>query len=182
MIEPVQRSAQTDRILRIAEGISREYMAEAVGTIHLLLAILRERINTTASYLEREWHISFKQLTDIFGQPHYAPSETTQTSAEQTGDVNENNWQPQRGGQQPKNTKKGKTTALDKYGRDLTKLAEEGQIPCALGVEPIVDMLVMREETQANRSHIEVCIHARTFFLLFQYRRHCRCLHFLNLQ
>ena len=59
MIEPVQRSAQTDRILRIAEGISREYMAEAVGTIHLLLAILRERINTTASYLEREWHISF---------------------------------------------------------------------------------------------------------------------------
>ena len=150
MIEPVQRSAQTDRILRIAEGISREYMAEAVGTIHLLLAILRERINTTASYLEREWHISFKQLTDIFGQPHYAPSETTQTSAEQTGDVNENNWQPQRGGQQPKNTKKGKTTALDKYGRDLTKLAEEGQLDPMVGreveIERVVQILSRRKK------------------------------------
>ena len=132
------------------KAIGKKYMAEAVGTIHLLLAILRERINTTAAYLEREWHISFNQLADIFGQPHYAPSETTQASAEQTGDVNENNWQPQRGGQQPKNMKKGKTTALDKYGRDLTKLAEEGQLDPMVGreveIERVVQILSRRKK------------------------------------
>ena len=49
MIEPVTRSMQVERILRIADGISREYQAEAVGSIHLLLAIMRESINTTAA-------------------------------------------------------------------------------------------------------------------------------------
>ena len=149
LIEPVQRSAQSDRILRIAEGISREYMAEAVGTIHLLLAILRERINTTAAYLERDWHISFTQLSELYGQPHYAPTEMPQNNNEQAGEVNENNWQPQRG-QQAKNGKKGKTTALDKYGRDLTKQAEEGKLDPMIGreveIERVVQILSRRKK------------------------------------
>ena len=94
MVEPVTRSAQTDRILRIAEGISREYQSEAVGTIHLLLAIMRERINATAAYLEREWNIHYQRLVDIYGQPYYAPENTT--DSEQNENVNDNNWQPQR--------------------------------------------------------------------------------------
>ena len=51
LIQPAERTAQTDRILRIAEGISREYKADAVGSIHLLLAIMREHINKAAAYL-----------------------------------------------------------------------------------------------------------------------------------
>ena len=146
MVEPVTRSAQTDRILRIAEGISREYQSEAVGTIHLLLAIMRERINATAAYLEREWNIHYQQLVDIYGQPYYAPENTT--DSEQNENVNDNNWQPQR--EQKKSAKKGKTTALDKYGRDLTKQAEEGVLDPMVGreveIERVIQILSRRKK------------------------------------
>lgn len=148
MVEPVTRSPQTDRILRIAEGISREYQAEAVGSIHVLLAIMRERINTTAAYLEREWEISFGLLVDLYGLPHFEQIEASQTNAEQPNDVNESNWQPQRGAQ--KSGKKSKTTALDKYGRDLTKQAEEGRLDPMVGreveIERVVQILSRRKK------------------------------------
>ena len=148
MIEPVTRSVFTERVLRIAEGISREYQAEAVGSIHLLLAIMRDSINTTAAYLENEWDISYQQLVDLYGQPLFTP-EKPQDAQEQTSDVNESNWQPQRG-QQAKSSKKSKTTALDKYGRDLTKQAEEGQLDPMVGreieIERVVQILSRRKK------------------------------------
>ncbi len=107
--EKITRSAQTDRILRIAEGIGREYQAEVTNTVHLLLAIMREQINHAAAYLENEWGLSYQQLVDLYGQPHYSP-ELPQDGAEQMGDLNEGEWQPQRGSRN-----QGATKALDKY-------------------------------------------------------------------
>ena len=150
MIEPATRSMQVERILRIAEGISREYQAEAVGSIHLLLAIMRESINTTAAYLENEWNITYQLLVDIYDQPHYTP-ERPQEAAEQqpSGNVNENNWQPQHG-QSLKGGKKSKTTALDKYGRDLTQLAQEGKLDPMVGreveIERVIQILSRRKK------------------------------------
>lgn len=150
MIEPVKRSAQTDRILRIAEGISREYQSDAVGSIHLLLAIMRESINTTAAYLENDCGITYQQLVDIYDKPHFVPEKPQEVTAEQpAGNVNENNWQPQRN-QQQKSSKKSKTTALDKYGRDLTKQAEEGKLDPMVGreveIERVVQILSRRKK------------------------------------
>ena len=142
----ISLSASTERIFRIAEGISREYRTEAVWSAHLLIAILRERINKTAAYLEHEWHITYDQLVDLLGQPHET-IEYPQDGAEQLGDVNDANWQPQR--EQPKN-KKGKTTALDKYGRDLTKQAEQGLLDPVVGreneIERVVQILSRRKK------------------------------------
>ena len=86
LIEPVTRSTQTDRVLRIAEGIGREYQAEVTKTVHLLLAIMREQINKAAAYLENQWGLSYQQLVDLYGQPHYTP-EMPQDGSEQMGDV-----------------------------------------------------------------------------------------------
>ena len=89
--ESVSLSATTERVFRIADGISREYHAEAVCSAHMLLAILRERINKTAAYMEREWHISYDKLVELYGQPHET-IEYPQDGNEQTGDINEHNW------------------------------------------------------------------------------------------
>lgn len=150
IIEPVTRSVHTDRILRIAEGISREYQAEAVGSIHLLLAIMRDSINTAAAYLENDWNISYQLLVDLYDKPHYVPDNPQETMDQQSaGNVNENSWQPQRG-QQQKGGKKGKTSALDKYGRDLTQLAEEGKLDPMVGreveTERVVQILSRRKK------------------------------------
>ena len=140
------RTSYAERILRIAEGVSREYHAEAVSTAHLLLAIMREGINPVASYLEEAWGISYEQLVNIYGQPHYS-GEVPTNGAQQMGDLNEGPWQPE----QPQTQgKKNATNALDKYGRDLTKLAETGQLDPVVGreveIERVVQILSRRKK------------------------------------
>ena len=130
----------TERMLRIAEGISREYHSEAVCTAHMLLAILRERINKTAVYLERECQISYSRISDLYGKQHESISyNRNESEAGQNDRVEAGNWQPQ--GEQPKG-KKGKTTALDKYGRDLTKQAESGQLDPVVGRETEIERVI----------------------------------------
>ena len=143
---PNLRTSQADRILRIAEGISREYLSDAVCTAHLLLAIMREQVNPVASYLEEAWGISFEQLVELYGQPHYS-GEVPTSGNNQLGDVNEPDWQAQ---QSQKKGKKNKTSALDKYGRDLTKLAENGELDPVVGreveIERVVQILSRRKK------------------------------------
>ena len=148
MIETVSRSAHADRILRIAESISREYKAEAVGSAHLLLALMREELNAAAAYMEETWGISYQQLVSLYGQPQYN-SETPIDGTHQMGDVEDGGWQPQKPLQNNKKTA-GTTTALDKYGRDLTKLAEKKQLDPVVGreveIERVVQILSRRKK------------------------------------
>ena len=88
-------SSSCERIFRIAEGISREYHSEAVSSAHMLLAILRERLNKTAAYLEREWKITYSKIVELYGEPHETISYTQEVS-EPDADTNESGWQPQR--------------------------------------------------------------------------------------
>lgn len=147
-IEPVTRSAYADRILHIAEGISREYQAQVVCSAHLLLALMRDQINYAATYLENTWGVSYQQLVDLYGQPHYTYEAPTNGN-NQVGDVNDGPWQPDKP-LQGKKKDAGATTALDKYGRDLTRLAEQGQLDPVVGreveIERVVQILSRRKK------------------------------------
>lgn len=144
--ENLPLSAGTERVFRIAEGISREYHTEAVCSAHMLLAILRERINKAAAYLEREWHITYAKIVELYGEPHES-IEYPQNEAEQASTVDSANWQAQ---DEPRKGKKGKTTALDKYGRDLTKQAEAGKLDPVVGreneIERVIQILSRRKK------------------------------------
>ena len=144
LAEPITRSAQVERILRIAEGISREYQAPIIGSAHLLLAIMREQINHAATYLESEWNLSYPQLVELYGQPHYS-TEQPKDSSESMGDVSDSSWQPQRNAR-----KNSATTALDKYGHDLTRQAEQGLLDPVVGreveIERVIQILSRRKK------------------------------------
>ena len=145
-IEPVTRSVQTERILRIAERICKEYRAEMMCSAHLLLAIMREDINKAAAYLDQTWGMSYQQLADIYGLPQ--ANNTPTNGSGQMGDVSDGAWQPNK---RPKgNTQVGTTTALDKYGHDLTKQAEKGELDPVVGreieIERVVQILSRRKK------------------------------------
>ena len=144
--ENLSLSAGTERVFRIAEGISREYHTEAVCSAHMLLAILRERINKAAAYLEREWHITYAKIIELYGEPHESIV-YPQNEAEQANTVDSANWQAQ---DEPRKGKKGKTTALDKYGRDLTQQAETGKLDPVVGreneIERVIQILSRRKK------------------------------------
>lgn len=142
----VPQSAQLMRIYRISEAISREYRVEAVGSVHLLLAIMRDQINSAASYLEETWNISYEQLVDLYGQPHFTGTPPT-NEAQQPDEPNE----PAREPQQPQNNgKKKNTNALNKFGRDLTKQAERGELDPIVGreveIERVIQILSRRKK------------------------------------
>ncbi|MBR3409052.1 MAG: ATP-dependent Clp protease ATP-binding subunit [Paludibacteraceae bacterium] len=143
MVTVIKRSNQTERILRLSEGLAREYRAEAVGSVHLLLAILREQINRCAGYLEQIWQIDFQRISDLYKQPRIQPE---QKQPEEGGRGREASYVggPQQSGRE------GKTKALDKYGRDLSKLAREGKLDPVVGrdveIERVVQILSRRKK------------------------------------
>ena len=144
-IEPITRSTQVESIIRIAEGISREYQADAVGSAHLLLAILRHRINRAALYLANAWGITYDRIVELYAQPHT----TTQSPAAGMGQGSDvEDGKPRR--PQPNVGKVGATTALDKYGHDLTKQAQAGKLDPVVGreveIERVVQILSRRKK------------------------------------
>ncbi len=134
--EPLKTNDDIERLVRIAEAISREYEANEVHSVHMLLAIMREQINDAAWYLESEWGLSYEQLVDLYGQPHYVPESPRNNASDSMDGVNDGDWQPQRG------QKNQKTAALDKYGHDLTKRAEEGKLDPVVGREKEIERVV----------------------------------------
>lgn len=147
-VSPITRSAQTDRILRIAERIGREYQSDKVCSVHLLLAILREDINKAAAYLENAWGLNYQTMTDLYGQPHNE-SQAPTNGTNQMGDVNDGDWKDDKRNQK-KQFSTGTTTALDKYGHDLTKQAEKGLLDPVVGreveIERVIQILSRRKK------------------------------------
>lgn len=144
-IEPITRSVQVESIMRIAEGISREYRADAVGSAHLLLAILRHRINRAALYLANACGITYEQIVELYAQPH-ATTQSPSAGMGQGSDVEDS--KPRRS--QTNAGKVGTTTALDKYGHDLTKQAQAGKLDPVVGreveIERVVQILSRRKK------------------------------------
>lgn len=151
MIEPVKRSSQMESILRIAEGIAREYKDDAVGSVHLLLAILRHRTNKASLYLGTEWNITYERMLELYAKPQAITSAPSAAAANNGQNAHTENRRPSdntRTAQQGQRV--GATTALDKYGHDLTRQAQQGKLDPVVGreveIERVVQILSRRKK------------------------------------
>ncbi len=151
MIEPVKRSSQMESILRIAEGIAREYKDDAVGSVHLLLAILRHRTNKASLYLGTEWNITYERMLELYAKPQAITSSPAAAAANNGQNAHADNRRPSdntRTAQQGQRV--GATTALDKYGHDLTRQAQQGKLDPVVGreveIERVVQILSRRKK------------------------------------
>ncbi len=101
-----------------------------VGTEHLLLSMISDNGSYAARFL-RETGVEMQEigagLQDIFGQPH------------------DNDEQQE---YRPDGKPNGKKSALEKFGRDLTKAAEKGEIDPVIGrkeeIERVIQILSRR--------------------------------------
>ena len=150
MIEPVKRSSQMESIMRIAEGIAREYKEDAVGSVHLLLAILRHRTNKAELYLGSEWNITYERMLELYAKPQAIPSSKA-TEANNGQNARTNNRRPADNARTDRQGQRmGTTTALDKYGHDLTQQARQGKLDPVVGreveIERVVQILSRRKK------------------------------------
>lgn len=150
-MQPVMNSVEVERIIRISQTLAREYEAHAVGTTHLLLALLRERINSAAAYLEQEWNITYETVTQLYPQPKATATGTTTPKA--GANLGEEIDDPRPGhedSRQRSAKSKTDTPALDRYGRDLTRQAADGLLDPVVGrdseIERVVQILSRRKK------------------------------------
>lgn len=142
--EPTQThklSRASERIIRLAGIEARNYQTEICGSVHLLMGILRDRINFPAMYLEQQYAIDYECIERIYPKPDLLPQ------GELTTDE-----QPQErattihifGQDMGSRTQKGKTDtpALTKYGRDLTAQAKNGELDPVIGRQIEIDRVI----------------------------------------
>ena len=119
----IHLSPAGERIIRLVAIERDAYGVDVAGSIHLLLAILRERINFVAQTLENAYGITYEVIEELYPKPERVMADGT-AEEEEKGDS-----------RKAKGKSKSDTPALDAYGRDLTRLAIEGKLDPVIGRE-----------------------------------------------
>ncbi len=143
--QTTKMSRASERILRLMIIEAKLYHAEECGSVHLLLALLRERVNFPAMFVEQQFGIDYECIERLFPKPQPLPQNGTQLDAEFAGEQ-PFSWDNQ------KEHKKSKTDtpALDKYGKDLTAQARKGELDPVVGrqveIERVIQILSRRKK------------------------------------
>ncbi len=141
---PLTRAAE--RILKITILEARLFKSEVIGTEHLLLSILRDDDNIASQLLKR-FGITYEILRqEIDSGTHRNDEVRSAISTDPAGDTPE----PAGSADRPKKNTKSKTPVLDNFGRDLTRLAEEGKLDPIIGrdreIERVAQVLSRRKK------------------------------------
>ncbi len=148
LVRPTGRSAEVERTLRLAQIEAHEYRAQAVSTLHLLMAIVHEEINPMSLYMEQHWQVTYSRLKSLYpapAQPVAGPG--IEESVDESSSAI-----PRSNTSFNTSAKKGKsaTPFLDKYGRDLTAEARLGKLDPVVGrsieMERVTQILSRRKK------------------------------------
>ena len=71
--EATKMSRASERILRLMLIEARLYHAEECGSAHLLLGILRERVNYPAMFIEQQFGIDYERIEGLYPKPQPSP-------------------------------------------------------------------------------------------------------------
>ncbi|MDD3079041.1 MAG: ATP-dependent Clp protease ATP-binding subunit [Paludibacter sp.] len=126
----------TERIKKIMELETRSLSAEVADTEHLLLAILKEKNNLAVDVLNAE-HLTYEHAKSLLEAPKDYP-----TMGQSFQDDDEEDDDPRR--RQKVQSAVGKQTdtpALDTFGVDITKAAQENRLDPIVGREKEIERL-----------------------------------------
>ena len=133
-------SRASERIIRLTGIEARNYQAETCGSVHLLMGMLRDRINFPAMYLEQQHGIDYECIERLYPKPDPLPQgELTMEETPQERETTIHIFGPEIGG---KKKSKTDTPALTKYGRDLTLQAAKGELDPVIGRQVEIDRVV----------------------------------------
>ena len=143
--QTTKMSRASERVLRLMIIEAKLYHADECGSVHLLLAMLRERVNYPAMFMEQHFGIDYECIERLYPKPQTLPQNGSQLDAEFAGE-HPTGWDI------PKDNKKSKTDtpALDKYGKDLTAQARNGELDPVVGrqveIERVIQILSRRKK------------------------------------
>ncbi len=135
---------QAEKVLKITYLEAKLYKSDVIGTEHLLLSLLRDDENIAAQILQQGFSISYDgvraELDSIISGK--SPSRSGGSSA---SGRSSSGFRKERS-----KMEKSKTPVLDNFGRDLTKLAEDGKLDTIVGrdreIERVAQILSRRKK------------------------------------
>ncbi len=134
---PLNKAAE--KALKVTYLEARSYAADVIGTDHLMLAILRDEFNT-ASQILSQFNVDYNRFKEELENP--SSGEIRDELPPLGGD--DDDMPPPR--EERRNIDSGKagatkskTPVLDNFGRDLTKLAEDGKLDPIVGREKEIE-------------------------------------------
>ena len=141
-------SRASERILRLMLIEAKLYHAEECGSVHLLLGMLRERVNYPTMFVEQQFGIDYERIESLYPKPQPLPQDGSNLDSEFAGEQ-PYEWSAKNQEQRSKTNKNG-TPSLDKYGRDLTAQARNGELDPVVGrqaeIERVVQILSRRKK------------------------------------
>lgn len=139
--QKIPLTKQAEKILKISQLESRIFKSEYIEPVHILLSILREEDCLATRLLNREGvtYENVKELMDHLTTGGPAPDQGPKMDSgfgdDQYDDDDKGGSSLPRKSANPKS----KTPVLDNFGRDLTRLAEEGKLDPIVGREKEIE-------------------------------------------
>ena len=135
-------SRASERVIRLTGIEARNYQAETCGSVHLLMGLLRDRINFPAMYLEQQHGIDYECIERLYPKPDPLPQgELTMDEQPRERETTIHIFGPEMGNNK-KQKGKTDTPALTKYGRDLTAQAKNGELDPVIGRQIEIDRVI----------------------------------------
>jgi ATP-dependent Clp protease ATP-binding subunit ClpC len=129
----------SEKVLKITYLEAKIFKAQLIGTEHLLLSILRDGDNLATQILNK-FDVNYETVKEMLEYQAEGPQ-----AASDTDDPDDDSSRIFGGsagggaGKEKKGAEKSRTPVLDNFGRDLTRLAEDGKLDPIVGREKEIE-------------------------------------------
>lgn len=133
---------QAERVLKITYLEAKSFKASLVDTEHLLLSILKDQDNVATRALRSmgvEYNAVREEVENLTGKAREEDLPRSEFPGAADEDDDERSFTSGGGGQKKQGDSKSKTPVLDNFGRDLTRLAEDGKLDPIVGREKEIE-------------------------------------------
>ncbi|MFN8342730.1 MAG: ATP-dependent Clp protease ATP-binding subunit [Cyclobacteriaceae bacterium] len=127
----------SEKILKITYLEAKVFKAQLIGTEHLLLSILRDPDNLATQILNK-FDVTYDVVKEMLEYQQDQPQASSDTD-DPDDDSSKMFSAGQSGSKEKKGTEKSRTPVLDNFGRDLTRLAEDGKLDPIVGREKEIE-------------------------------------------
>ena len=126
---------QSEKVLKITYLEAKIFKSQLIGTEHLLLSILRDEDNIATQILNK-FDVNYEIVRD---QLEYRINHPVDSADADDTDDDSGRMFGGGGKESMKGSEKSRTPVLDNFGRDLTKLAEQGKLDPIVGREKEIE-------------------------------------------
>ncbi len=133
-VSSIPLTKQSEKILKITYLEAKIFRSQLIGTEHLLLSILRDMDSVPTQILEK-YQVNYDTVKELLEYQVDSPMDSSDT------DDNDDDSSKLFGSGKDSKTssEKSRTPVLDNFGRDLTRLAEEGKLDPIVGREKEIE-------------------------------------------